>query len=33
VDPREALALPDLRDLALFALSEPFPELRAAVLG
>ena len=33
VDPREALALPDLRDLALFALSDPFHELRAAVLG
>ena len=33
VDPAQALALPDLRDLALFALSEPFLELRAAALG
>ena len=33
VDPAQALALPDLRDLALFALSDPFLELRAAVLG
>jgi tetratricopeptide (TPR) repeat protein len=33
VDPAQALALPDLRDLALFALSEPFLDLRAAVLG
>ncbi len=32
-DPVRALALPDLRDLALFALSEPFLELRAAALG
>ncbi|HEY6099647.1 MAG TPA: hypothetical protein VIW03_09470, partial [Anaeromyxobacter sp.] len=33
VDPVQALALPDLRDLALFALSDPFLDLRAAVLG
>ncbi len=33
LDPVQALALPDLRDLALFALSDPFLELRAAVLG
>jgi hypothetical protein len=33
VDPAQALALPDLRDLALFALSDPFLELRTAVLG
>jgi hypothetical protein len=33
VDPAQALALPDLRDLALFALSDPFLELRAALLG
>jgi hypothetical protein len=33
LDPREVLALPDLRDLALFALSDPFLELRGAVLG
>ncbi|HET7823722.1 MAG TPA: hypothetical protein VFK90_00245, partial [Anaeromyxobacter sp.] len=32
-DPVQALALPDLRDLALFALSEPFLDLRAAALG
>jgi hypothetical protein len=29
--PADVLALPDLRDLALFALSEPFLELRLAV--
>jgi len=33
LDPAQALALPDLRDLALFALSEPFVELRVAVTG
>jgi len=33
LDPAQALTLPDLRDLALFALSDPFLELRAAVLG
>jgi tetratricopeptide (TPR) repeat protein len=33
LDPAQALALPDLRDLALFALSDPFLELRAAALG
>ncbi|GAO05515.1 hypothetical protein PSR1_04429 [Anaeromyxobacter sp. PSR-1] len=33
LDPAEALALPDLRDLALLALSDPFVELRVAVLG
>ncbi|ABC83563.1 hypothetical protein [Anaeromyxobacter dehalogenans] len=33
LDPAEALALPDLRDLALLALSDPFVELRLAVLG
>ncbi len=33
MDPVQALALPDLRDVALFALSDPFLELRAAVLG
>jgi len=33
VDAGQALSLPDLRDLALFALSDPFLELRAAVLG
>ncbi len=33
VDPVQALALPDLRDLALFALSEAFLELRAGALG
>jgi tetratricopeptide (TPR) repeat protein len=32
VDPGQALALPDLRDLALFALSDPFLELRAEAL-
>ena len=32
-DPAEALAIPDLRDLALFALSEPFLDLREAVVG
>jgi hypothetical protein len=32
-DPGQALALPDLRDLALFALSDPFLDLRAAALG
>jgi hypothetical protein len=31
--PAQALALPDLRDIALFALSDPFVELRAAMLG
>jgi tetratricopeptide repeat protein len=31
--PAEALALADLRDVALFALSEPFLELRLAALG
>ncbi len=31
VDPVEALAVPDLRDLALFALSDPFVELRVSV--
>ena len=31
VDAVQALALPDLRDLALFALSDPFLDLRAAV--
>ena len=29
----EALALADLRDVALFALSDPFLELRLAALG
>jgi hypothetical protein len=33
LDPRQVLSLPDLRDLALFALSDPFLELRSAVLG
>jgi hypothetical protein len=33
VDPAQALALPDLRDLALFALSDPFLDLRAALLA
>jgi hypothetical protein len=33
LDPAQALALPDLRDLALFALSDPFLQLRALVLG
>jgi hypothetical protein len=33
VDAARALALPDLRDLALFALSEPFLELRTAAVG
>jgi hypothetical protein len=33
LDPAQALALPDLRDLAVFALSDEFLELRAAVLG
>jgi tetratricopeptide (TPR) repeat protein len=33
LDPAHALALPDLRDLALFAMSDPFLELRTAVLG
>lgn len=33
VDPVEALSLPDLRDLALFALSDPFIELRVQVTG
>jgi hypothetical protein len=33
IDPAQALTLPDLRDLALFALSDPFLELRAALLG
>jgi hypothetical protein len=31
-DPLQALAVPDLRDLALFALSDPFVELRASAL-
>ncbi|HET8541851.1 MAG TPA: hypothetical protein VFL83_18380, partial [Anaeromyxobacter sp.] len=33
VDPVQALALPDLRDLALFSLSDPFLDLRAGALG
>jgi hypothetical protein len=33
LDVSQALALPDLRDLALFALSDPFLELRLAALG
>ncbi len=33
LDPVQVLALPDLRDVALFALSDPFLELRASVLG
>jgi hypothetical protein len=33
VDPVEALALPDLRDLALFALSDLFVELRVSVVS
>lgn len=33
LDPARALALPDLRDLALFALSEPFLDLRTSALG
>lgn len=33
LQPAQALALPDLRDLALFALSDPFLELRTAVIG
>jgi tetratricopeptide (TPR) repeat protein len=33
VDPRRALALPDLRDLALLALSEPFLDLRTTGVG
>jgi hypothetical protein len=33
VDAVQALSLPDLRDLALFALSEPFLDLRSAVLN
>jgi hypothetical protein len=32
-DAAQAFELPDLRDLAVFALSEPFVELRLAVLG
>ncbi len=32
-DPAQALSLPDLRDLALFALSDPFLDLRATALG
>jgi hypothetical protein len=32
-DPVQALSLPDLRDLALLSLSDPFLELRLAVLG
>jgi hypothetical protein len=31
--PARELALPDLRDLALFALSDPFLDLRLAVIG
>jgi hypothetical protein len=31
--PSRSLALPDLRDLALFALSDPFLDLRLAVIG
>jgi hypothetical protein len=33
LDPVQALALPDLRDLALFSLSDPFLDLRTSVLG
>jgi hypothetical protein len=33
LDPAAALALPDLRDLALLALSDPFLDLRVAVVG
>jgi hypothetical protein len=33
LDGAQALALPDLRDLALFSLSDPFLDLRAAILG
>jgi hypothetical protein len=33
LDAQQVLALPDLRDLALFALSDPFVELRSALLG
>ncbi|HEX9051151.1 MAG TPA: hypothetical protein VF841_11525, partial [Anaeromyxobacter sp.] len=33
LDPVQALALPDLRDLALFALSDPFLDLRTGALG
>jgi len=32
LDPVQALALPDLRDLALFSLSDPFVDLRAALV-
>jgi hypothetical protein len=32
LDPVQALALPDLRDLALFALSDPFLDLRASAV-
>ncbi|MCM2334490.1 MAG: hypothetical protein NDI82_11165, partial [Anaeromyxobacteraceae bacterium] len=32
-DPAAALALPDLRDLALLALSDPFLDLRVTVVG
>lgn len=33
LDPVEAISQPDLRDLALFALSDPFLELRVSVTG
>jgi hypothetical protein len=33
VDPARALAVPDLRDVALFALSDLYAELRAGVVG
>jgi hypothetical protein len=33
VDPVEAISRPDLHDLALFALSEPFIELRVSVIS
>ena len=33
LDAAHALALPDLRDLALFALSEAFLDLRLGALG
>jgi len=33
VDPQSALALPDLRDLALFALSDPYAELRVSLIS
>jgi hypothetical protein len=33
LDPAQALSIPSLRDLALFALSDPFLDLRVSVIG